>query len=283
MLTEQLKRRLSLLRRGQGAPAAARTAHPAHPAQARELGECFPEGAVEETARGEVFACSAPLTQLVPEASRLARLYAGAFERARELGAEALPRQLRPLAEAEVSQSALIDTETAGLHGRPLFLVGLVRPAGDELVLSQYFARTYAEEAALLGRLSEILPEIKLLISFNGKSFDWPFVRDRMVYHRLLCAADLAHLDLLHASRRRWRGQLPDCRLQTLERFICRRWRRGDIPGAEIPQRYHDFVREQDARLIAPIFHHNRLDLITMIEVLVALIAAETKGSTDDC
>jgi len=31
-------------------------------------------------------------------------------------------------------------------------------------------------------------------------------------------------------------------------------------------------VRGQDARLIAPIFHHNRLDLMAMMELLIALV-----------
>jgi uncharacterized protein YprB with RNaseH-like and TPR domain len=33
-------------------------------------------------------------------------------------------------------------------------------------------------------------------------------------------------------------------------------------------------VHSQDPRLIAPVFHHNRLDLITMAELLIALVGA---------
>jgi hypothetical protein len=142
-------------------------------------------------------------------------------------------------------------------------------------VLTQYFARDYAQEAALLAQFADLLPRVNLLVSFNGKAFDWPFIRDRMVYHRLRFHASFEHLDLLHLSRQRWRGQLPNCQLKTLERYLCGRWRNGDIPSHEIPQRYHSYVREQDARLIAPVFHHNRLDLITMIELLVALTDGE--------
>jgi uncharacterized protein YprB with RNaseH-like and TPR domain len=274
MQADELKRRLSVLRRGEAPPVEARAQTPRRPAC--DLHECFPEGACCDTERGEVFVCSLPLTDITPEAERLNARFRDVFAQAARLAAEdALPRPLAPLAAIEPDAVMLIDTETAGFHGRPLFLVGLLRWRDGGLVLSQYFARDYAREAALLAQLRAVLPEIELLVSFNGKSFDWPFVRDRMTYHRLPCEAAFAHLDLLHPSRRRWGGRLPNCRLQTLERYLCGRWRRGDVAGAEIPQRYHDYVREQDARLIAPIFHHNRLDLITLAEVLAALTRAD--------
>src|SRR5574340_461941 len=270
-LPGDLRERLSSLRRGQprgGAP----VARAAAPRFTSHLSQCFPEGAVGTTARGEVFSCEVPLSEIHSEASQLRDRYLGAFAALAGRGEdESVPRQLRPLTAADPDTTALIDTETAGFHGRPLFLIGLIYHQGGELRLVQHFARDYAEEAALLAKFVELLPQLRLLVSFNGKAFDWPFIRDRIVYHRLHAEASFEHIDLLHASRRRWRGQLPNCQLQTLERHLCGRWRQGDVPSHEVPQRYHSFVREQDARLIAPVFHHNRLDLITMIELLVAL------------
>lgn len=279
MVSEELKRRLSRLRRAEARPGRC-SAELSRRARWRhaDLQERFREGSVCRTARGEVFVRETGLREVYSDAEHVIERYVGAFQKAAELAEEgALPRHLEPLTEADVGAAALIDTETAGLHGRPLFMVGLGRYRDEDLVLTQYFARNYAEEAGLLDRLASLLPELKLLISFNGKAFDWPFIRDRMVYHRLSCGAAFAHLDLLHPSRRRWRARLPNCKLQTLERYLCGRWRAGDIPGDQIPQRYHDFVREQDARLIAPIFHHNRLDLITMTELLAALLGSEER------
>ncbi|HVP70926.1 MAG TPA: ribonuclease H-like domain-containing protein, partial [Gemmatimonadaceae bacterium] len=79
------------------------------------------------------------------------------------------------------------------------------------------------------------------------------------------------HLDLLHHSRRRWKSELSDCRLQTLERHVCRRLRSGDVPGEEVPGLYHDYVRRGDPYRLIPGFHHNLLDVITMGEILRAL------------
>jgi uncharacterized protein YprB with RNaseH-like and TPR domain len=272
MLSEKLRNRLSQLH-GQTA-AAEDVASPALASAPAELPACFPEGSVRETAKGSIFAAEVSLKDIYADGERLGEDYLGAFRRAGQLAEEeSLPAYLAPIVDVHPGAAAFIDTETAGFHGRPLFLIGLAQFREEEVFLTQYFARDYAEEAGVLAELAELLPRLELLISFNGKAFDWPFVRDRMIYHRVACETRFAHLDLLHPSRRRWRARLPNCKLQTLERYLCGRWRRGDIPGEEIPQRYHDFVRAGDARLIAPVFHHNRLDVITMIELLIALVS----------
>jgi len=281
MLSPDLKRRLSpLVRPGERLGPSAAPLAGRHRRSSAELQDWFPGSSVCATEHGEVFVCRASLRETHSGAEGLIGRYREAF-RAASGGPEesALASYLQPLRSADVGAAALIDTETAGLHGRPLFLIGLAHYRDDDVILTQYFARSYAEEAAVLSQLVAVLPELKLLISFNGKAFDWPFVRDRMVYHRLSCQATFAHLDLLHPSRRRWRSHLPNCKLRTLEHYLSGRWRSGDIPGDQIPQRYHDFVRTQDARLIAPIFHHNRMDLIAMMELLVALVEDGGKRS----
>jgi len=285
MIAQELKRRISLLQRGEAPPGQVAQAERATPPRCADLREHFANGEIVRTACGEMFLCRAGLGEVYSGAAGLARRYSAAFRRAQRLArADALPHFMHPLVGAEPEATALIDTETAGLHGRPVFLIGLLRQRDKSLAIEQYFARTYAEEASILHRLTELLPELKLLVTFNGKAFDWPFVRDRMVYHRVRCEPSFAHLDLLHPSRRRWRSQLPNCRLKTLERYLSGRWRRGDIPSEEIPQRYHDFVRQQDARLIAPILHHNRLDLIAMTELLIALVEGdEPKRAAQQC
>ena len=45
--------------------------------------------------------------------------------------------------------------------------------------------------------------------------------------------------------------------------------RRGqDVPGHEIPQRYFDWLRRRDGRLMEDVFRHNRLDIISMASLL---------------
>jgi len=79
-------------------------------------------------------------------------------------------------------------------------------------------------------------------------------------------------IHLVHHARRRWNGILPNCRLITLELHICKRRRSGDVPSAEVPGLYHDFVKYGGAHRLIPVFHHNLLDVTTMDEILRALV-----------
>jgi uncharacterized protein YprB with RNaseH-like and TPR domain len=89
----------------------------------------------------------------------------------------------------------------------------------------------------------------------------------------------LLHCDILHHARRRWRRSLPNCKLQTLERYVCHRCRQGDIAGSEIPWTYHRFVKTGRASEMQSILHHNAIDLLTLAQVAVALTRTEVKPS----
>lgn len=122
----------------------------------------------------------------------------------------------------------------------------------------------------MLASVKQCLLDKHVLITFNGKSFDWPQVRDRCTLHAGTADCglpELIHVDLLHLSRQRWRSMLPDCKLQTLERFICGRHRTGDIPGRDIPAAYDEYVRSGATAQMDSVLHHNALDLITLLEI----------------
>jgi uncharacterized protein YprB with RNaseH-like and TPR domain len=187
--------------------------------------------------------------------------------------------ELEVLAAIGLERTLFLDLETGGLSSSPVFLAGTMRWNGEDFVLQQIFARHYGEEAALLEALSGMMTGFEALVTFNGKSYDVPFLMQRAAVHGVALRAPGAHLDLLHLARRRWKHDLRDCRLQTLERHVCRRLRSGDVPGEEVPGLYHDFVRRGDPYRLIPVFHHNLLDVITMAEILRALGAPGTRGA----
>jgi uncharacterized protein YprB with RNaseH-like and TPR domain len=172
-------------------------------------------------------------------------------------------------------RALLLDLETCGLAGAALFLVGLLRSVDGDPTVEMLFARDYAEERAVLHSLWQTLPGHDVLVTFNGKAFDWPMVLDRSTRHLMGGAAPtgLVHVDLLHHARRRWGRQLPDCRLQTLEQLICRRRRAGDIPGHRIPGVYAEYVRSGFEREIDAVLYHNAVDLVTLLDLALRLAA----------
>ncbi len=175
------------------------------------------------------------------------------------------------LSRVDLTRVLFLDLETGGFSGSPVFLAGTMCWNGSDFVLRQYFARHYGEEATLLRALTHQAAGFEAIVTFNGKSYDVPFLRDRARVHAVALTLPPLHVDLLHPARRRWRGRWMDCRLQTLELYVCRRRRSGDVPSDEVPALYHDFVRRGDPYRLIPVFHHNLLDVITMHEILRAL------------
>jgi len=178
---------------------------------------------------------------------------------------------LRSVAQIALGDLLFLDLETAGLANAPVFLVGLMAVEGEDLVITQYLARTYAEEAAITAHFVAELQRRGVLVTFNGKTFDLPYMRVRAAATGVPFCCKAAHLDLLHVSRRAWRDQVPDCKLQTLERRICGRYREDDIPGTEVPEAYHAFVHTGDATDIARIMDHNARDLLTLADLLARI------------
>lgn len=171
------------------------------------------------------------------------------------------------IAAATPSPVVCLDIETAGLASAPLFLVGLLWADAGGSRLVQLVARDYAEEAVVLEALAALLADAPHWVTYNGGSFDLPYVRDRCAYHRVPPPGGAEHTDLLPLARRQWRGSLADCRLLTVEQAICGRRRLQDVRGADIPGLYHEFVRSGRWEVIAPVLHHNAMDLVTTAEL----------------
>src|SRR5581483_5331001 len=75
-----------------------------------------------------------------------------------------------------------LDTETTGLAGGSgtyAFLIGLAWWEDGGLEIEQLLMRDYDEERAVLSALRERIAEHPVVVTFNGKSFDWPLLETR--------------------------------------------------------------------------------------------------------
>ncbi|MDI6893220.1 MAG: ribonuclease H-like domain-containing protein [Bacillota bacterium] len=187
------------------------------------------------------------------------------------LGILAQPPQALP-----PSAWAFLDTETTGLQGGPgtiVFLCGLARFAQDTLVVRQYLAPDPAAEPALIWAVLRDLAGCQGIVSFNGRAFDWPLIRDRVVLARQSLPPDPVHADLLFPARWLFRSRLASCRLTHLESEILRCPREGDIPSELIPEVYRAYLRGAPARTLAPVLDHNRHDLLSLVVLACRLLA----------
>ncbi len=168
-----------------------------------------------------------------------------------------------------------MDTETTGLAGGTgtvIFLLGLARIVHEGLHLAQLLMTTFAGESALLKAAREFIEGAGTLVSYNGKSFDHPLLTTR---YRLAGMADpfdcLTHIDLLHHTRRAFRNAWPDCSLRTAERRLLVLDRVNDLPGAEAPQCWFDWIRFGTPEGLVRVIEHNRADVLSLAALPRAL------------
>lgn len=163
------------------------------------------------------------------------------------------------------------DIETLGLFNRPIILIGAAKFNGDDLSINQYFLKDLNQEPEALNQfLSQIGPKT-VLVSYNGKSFDVPYIRERLSYYGMPHINEMTHFDMLHFSRKAWRSRYPNCRLVTLEKYLFGVERHDDVPSALVPEFYETYLRTGNIGPVIPIIEHNRQDLITLTNIFSKL------------
>ncbi len=164
-----------------------------------------------------------------------------------------------------------LDTETTGLSGGTgtvPFLLGMARFDGATLVLEQLLLRQLGEEAPMLERLHAEIAQASGLVTYNGKAFDLPLLRTRVVMNRAPALPELPHLDLVHVARRVHGKRVRPCTLTAVEASVLGFERVGDVPGGEVVSRYRHFLRTGDDSALHGVVEHNAWDVLAMVALV---------------
>jgi len=194
---------------------------------------------------------------------------------------------LDPALEAVDFRRALFfDTETTGLAGGTgtvPFLIGIAWFEDESFRIQQLFLPDLGREAPMLHWLRERVERSSCVVSFNGKTFDWPLLRNRFVMNRVKAPPLPPHLDLLHCARRIFHSRLKSVRLVELERKVLGMYREDDVSGALIPQLYFDYLDGGEVAPMAKIIEHNANDLIALAGLVAKLVHHfdEVQGGDD--
>lgn len=176
------------------------------------------------------------------------------------------------------SDLVLLDLETTGFYqAQPLFLIGVIAFVGKRPVLSQYIARDYGEEASALAGFLHDQGTKGLMVSYNGRTFDYPYLLARLRFHGFREDFRPFQLDLLPPTRQRFRASLPNCRLGTVESHLLGVGRTESFSGGQIPELYHRFVTERNPRILREVIEHNAQDLLSMA-TLARLLSEEWRA-----
>jgi uncharacterized protein YprB with RNaseH-like and TPR domain len=226
-----------------------------------------------ETRRGACWRIDAPVEELWPEQER----WLAALAKRSPATSEEPHAEILALRHALPDRVVLVDVETLAAADSMIFLAGALHTHKGLPVVTQLLARSEYEEAAVLAALDEIVTDKDCLITFNGKSLDWPAVQERRAANKLGSEpwlTTMVHCDLLHHARRRWKSRLPNCKLQTLEQYVCGRHRPGDLAGCDMASAYQRFVERGSTRELTSILHHNAMDIITLWQLALWLAHA---------
>lgn len=177
------------------------------------------------------------------------------------------------IAACDPRRALYLDTETTGLAGGTgtvPFLVGVAwfdEPTSS-FVLEQTLLRRLGEEAPILERLAERLAGASMIVTYNGKAFDWPLLRTRFVMNRMPAPVAPPHLDLVHVARRVHRGRPGARTLVAIENDVLGRARVGDVPGGEVVACYAHYLRTGDEGALLGVVEHNEADVLAMVALL---------------
>lgn len=169
----------------------------------------------------------------------------------------------------DMEESVLFfDTETTGLKGvgTHIFLLGFLEVAEESFILTQYIMADPAHEAAFLFE-SKLWQKSATVITYNGKSFDWPQLETRWTLHQktLPKLRSQRQIDLLHSSKRLWKNDMERLKLKSVEEEKLGFSRKGDIPGHLAPIIYLDAVKSGIPDALIKVLHHNEWDLLSLI------------------
>ena len=230
--------------------------------------------ALQDFFEGEICAPSAPYLKIIRE-------HLFPFPRQIDLTLLTKTSISKPV---KLDQCLFFDLETTGLAGGAgtfPFLLGFGYFTETAFKVEQFFLPDFGREYYLFQHLQVLFSRFPYLVSFNGKSYDLPLLKNRFILNRFQTDWEkFKHIDLLHLARRIWKDSYPRLELTSIERNILNRNRKDDIPGAHIPEAYFTFLRTGVIHNMKKIIEHNYLDIISLAELIVLMDEIEREPLT---
>lgn len=160
--------------------------------------------------------------------------------------------------------TCVFDIETTGFDTRfnKVVLIGVLYKSKSKLNIKQFFADSNDDEKELLFYFKELLKDFDTIVTYNGISFDVPFLERRALSHNMkLSFENIHHLDLLKMMRTNKNTLgLEDCKLKTVEKLALID-RLDTISGKESVELYKEFLSSKDMELKKKILLHNYEDI----------------------
>jgi uncharacterized protein YprB with RNaseH-like and TPR domain len=181
-----------------------------------------------------------------------------------------------------------LDIETLGLYDSPIIIVGLGYFKNNKFEIRILFARDLEEEIAIYEHLkTEILPFYKCFVTYNGKSFDIPYIANRFMYffdeNPMISEEEepygrynskFHHIDLYHNCRRKYKGYFESYTLTDMENKLLNLSRENELPSGLVGLCYKKYLEAplRYVGLVKEIIDHNYWDIYSMPLILQKLL-----------
>lgn len=162
------------------------------------------------------------------------------------------------------------------------YLIGVLFPIPDSnsWILKQYFANDMDKEKELLERFIDNIGLYDNIITYNGDSFDLPFINHRLDHYGIKSFVNMSKsFDLYRIIRKNKQYlSLPNLKLKTIEESLG--YFREDIySGFDCIGFYYKYINSKNLELKDNILKHNYDDLVNMLDIIEILDVLDEKKS----
>lgn len=165
----------------------------------------------------------------------------------------------------------VFDIETTGLSPKfcKVILIGIAYNENNKTIIKQFFALNENEEKDLLLAFVNNISSFEKHITFNGFTFDIPFLNSKFKKHNIdFCLNKDDDMDILRIVKPyKEKLCLLDCKLKTIEKYLGIN-RNDTISGKESVELYKEFENSQDETLKNKILLHNYEDIYYLSKML---------------
>lgn len=161
------------------------------------------------------------------------------------------------------------DIETTGLSPAKdqIYCIGCGFREKDDLIAELFFADSSEEEGAVIDGFIRRLCGFHTMITFNGSTFDIPFLRKKTAHLQQDIFQNTAHIDLYREARSmRQFLQLRSYKQKNIEQFLgC--FRADQYNGGQLTDLYKRYVIQPDNQTRELLLLHNCEDVKGMFEI----------------
>lgn len=156
------------------------------------------------------------------------------------------------------------DIETTGLKAArsDLYIIGYAVIDNDSLNITLLFNNDGCSEPEMLECFSEVLSQHKNLVTYNGDTFDIPYIKEK--YRQFEIPVDLSHIEStdIYKYIRKYKKQLHmESMKQSDIEDLMGIHRKSFISGGDLINTYREYLKTKSNKLLNQLITHNKDDI----------------------